>query len=238
MIMPATTGGRIGRALIDLGLILALFTWAAGWGLLPALGAAAALIAVMTLMMALTGASPGGLVTGVRLRRVGDPSAAPGWAAAAYVGFMLLAIVPTAGLAALVLWARSLVLGEHRTWFDRMAGTVFLSSRMSSGVTCSLVFEGAVIPVSGPLVLGRRPSPVRDHPGAQLVAVLQGDDSVSKTHVLVLPAPDGVYITDLGSTNGTHIESDTGVRRLATGQQGHVGRGRQAYLGDGVCVVR
>ncbi|MBO3725430.1 FHA domain-containing protein [Actinomyces bowdenii] len=236
--MPATTGGRIGRALIDLGLILALFTWVVGWGVPAAMGACGLLIAVMTLMTALTGASPGGLVTGVRLRRVGDPTAAPGWAAAAHAAFVLLAFVPTAGVAALVLWGRSMMLGEHRNWFDRMAGTVLLSSRASSGVACSLVFDGAVIPVSGPLVLGRRPSPVRDHPGAQLVAVLQGDDSVSKTHVLVLPAPDGVYITDLGSTNGTHIESDTGVRRLAAGQQGHVGRGRQAYLGDGVCVVR
>lgn len=237
-IMPATTGSRSIRALVDLLLILAVFTLLIGRGVMWALGACALLIAVMTLMMALTGASPGGLVSGVRMRRVVDPGGPPGWSAVVHVAFVLLAALPTAGIGALLLMWRTLSGGEHRSWFDRMAGTVMLSSRRTSRALCSLVFEGAVIPVTGPLVLGRRPTAIKSHPEAHLVAVLEGEDSVSKTHALVLPAPDGVYVTDLGSTNGTHIEVDEGVRRLAPGQQGHVGRGRQAYLGDGVCVVR
>ena len=63
-------------------------------------------------------------------------------------------------------------------------------------------------------------------------------DFVSKTHALFVPASDGVLVTDLGSTNGTHIEDEEGVHRLSPGRPEYVHRGRQAYLGDGVCIVR
>ena len=58
---------------------------------------------------------------------------------------------------------------------------------------------------------------------------------MSKTHALFVPASDGVLVTDLGSTNGTHVEDEEGVHRLSPGRAEYVHRGRQAYLGDGVC---
>ncbi|RJF40317.1 FHA domain-containing protein [Actinomyces sp. 2119] len=235
--VPASTGRRAVRALVDTGLLLTVFAVTVHHGILFALGATVALMAVMTLMTGLTGASPGGLVTGTRRRRIASQGAVPGWAAAAYTGFVLLAAVPTGGVAVLVLWLTALRDGG-RSWFDRMAGTVLISSRAVSTSLCTLLLDGEAVAVSGPLVLGRQPVPLESHPQARLVAVLRGDDSVSKTHLLVRPGADGVLMTDLGSTNGTYVEDSQGAHRLSPGQEEYVRRGRQAYLGDGVCVVR
>ena len=237
--MPASARRRVVRVLVDAGLIIALCAVTERCcGILFAVGAVVLLLAVMTAMMAMTGATPGGLVTGVRLRRVAETNSPPGRSAVIYVAFLGLSLVATAGLAPLVLWILSLWRAEQRTWFDRLAGTVLLSARPTSVSTCSLVVEGSVIPVLGPIVLGRRPAPIESHPDAQLVAVLRSEDSVSKTHALFVPASDGVLVTDLGSTNGTHVEDEEGVHRLSPGRPEYVHRGRQAYLGDGVCIVR
>ena len=156
--MPASARRRVVRVLVDAGLIIALCAVTERCcGILFAVGAVVLLIAVMTAMMAMTGATPGGLVTGVRLRRVADTSSPPGRSAVIYVAFLGLSLVATAGLA---------------------------------------------------------------------------------PHALFVPASDGVLITDLGSTNGTHVEDEEGVHRLSPGRPEYVHRGRQAYLGDGVCIVR
>ena len=237
--MPASARRRVVRVLVDAGLIIGLCAVTERCcGILFAVGVVVLLIAVMTAMVAMTGATPGGLVTGVRLRRVTDPNGPPGRSAVIYVAFLCLSLVATAGLAPFILWILSLWRAEQRTWFDRLAGTVLLSARPTSVWTCSLVVEGSVIPVLGPIILGRRPAPIESHPDAQLVAVLRSEDSVSKTHALFVPASDGVLVTDLGSTNGTHIEDEEGVHRLLPGRPEYVHRGRQAYLGDGVCIVR
>ncbi|MDE0545309.1 DUF5684 domain-containing protein [Microbacterium sp. C7(2022)] len=71
------------------------------------------------------------------------------------------------------------------------------------------------------VLVGRRPSPRADHPGAQLVAV--DDGTVSKTHALLQLRDDRWYITDLDSTNGvifatlvgTEVEATPGVETEA-----------------------
>lgn len=104
--------------------------------------------------------------------------------------------------------------------------------------TCSLVVEDSVILIPGPIVLGRRPAPVESHPDMQLVAVLCSEDSVSKTYALFVLVSDGVLVTDLGSTNGTHIEDEEGVRRLSSGRPEYVHWGQQTYLDGSVRIVR
>ena len=121
--MPASARRRVVRVLVDAGLIIALCAVTERCcGILFAVGVVVLLIAVMTAMVAMTGATPGGLVTGVRLRRVTDPNGPPGRSAVIYVAFLCLSLVATAGLAPFILWILSLWRAEQRTWFDRLAG--------------------------------------------------------------------------------------------------------------------
>ena len=132
--MPASVHRRVVRVLVDAGLIVALCVVSERCcGILFAVGAVVLLIAVMTAMMAMTGATPGGLVTGVRLRKVMDTNSPPGRSAVIYLAFLGLSLAATAGLAPLVLWILSLWRAEQRTWFDRLAGTVLLSARPTAG---------------------------------------------------------------------------------------------------------
>ena len=97
--MPASARRRVVRVLVDAGLIIALCAVTERCcGILFAVGAVVLLIVVMTAMMAMTGATPGGLVTGVRLRKVVDPNGSPGRSAVIYVAFLVLSLVATAGL--------------------------------------------------------------------------------------------------------------------------------------------
>lgn len=57
-------------------------------------------------------------------------------------------------------------------------------------------------------------------------------------HVLILPDPAGVMLTDLDSTNGTHVETETGTHRLRPGRTELVRRGYRFYLGDTICTVQ
>ena len=57
--------------------------------------------------------------------------------------------------------------------------------------------QGVSVPVNGPVVIGRSP-------GADIVI---GDDFVSGKHARVSPAGDGAVLEDLGSTNGTLLNS-------------------------------
>lgn len=58
------------------------------------------------------------------------------------------------------------------------------------------------------------------------------------THVLILPDPAGVMLTDLDSTNGTHVETETGTHRLRPGRTELVRRSYRFYLGDTICTVQ
>ena len=45
-------------------------------------------------------------------------------------------------------------------------------------------------------------------------------------------------LTDLDSTNGTHVETETGTHRLRPGRTELVRRGYRFYLGDTICTVQ
>jgi len=68
------------------------------------------------------------------------------------------------------------------------------------------------VAVTGTAVLGRNPAAIAAIPDAALVSIADPAKSVSKTHLLVEVDGEGLWITDLDSTNGTVTVSPTGVQ--------------------------
>lgn len=235
--LPASRARRVIAVLADTVVVLLVAVLALRWGAMGCAAMVIATLAVMVLLQALTGATPGDAIAGVRLRRVSRQGARPGWAAIYRAALLVLAAAATAGIAPLVFFLRIVLKRGERSWFDRLAGTVMLSSAAASGTACSLVCDGVLIALTGPTVVGRQPSQIASHPDARLVPILVDDSSVSKTHALLVPTLHGVMITDLDSTNGTHVEDEWGVHRIDPGQPLFVRHGRHAYFGDGVCVI-
>lgn len=75
--------------------------------------------------------------------------------------------------------------------------------------------QGTVIPVNGPVVIGRSP-------GADIVV---SDEFVSGRHARVYPSGDGAIVEDLGSTNGTLLNGArvVGPKKLSAGDTIDVG---------------
>ena len=65
---------------------------------------------------------------------------------------------------------------------------------------------GNPIVIHEPTVVGRDPDNISAYPGAERVALDDPTRSVSKTHAAIFPLLDGVWVTDLHSTNGTRVE--------------------------------
>ena len=82
----------------------------------------------------------------------------------------------------------------------------------SSTLEPGRVFEAGPVP----LTIGR---------GADNVAVLEGDDYASARHARVEAQRDGVWILDLGSTNGTWVNGERmdGRHRLRDGDTVRIG---------------
>lgn len=69
--------------------------------------------------------------------------------------------------------------------------------------------DSAVV-VVGAVVIGRGPSALPEYPGAQLVQANDPSKSISKTHALIGVDDDGLWVADLGSTNGTFVVTTSG----------------------------
>lgn len=93
---------------------------------------------------------------------------------------------------------------------------------------------GQRVDVSGPVVVGRMPSPVE---GSSAVQIKDEDFSVSKTHAALRPVEDGVEIVDQGSTNGTAIVHRGRERELSPGEPAVAVPGDTIRLGDRSAVV-
>ncbi|MFO7572004.1 MAG: FHA domain-containing protein [Gaiellaceae bacterium] len=76
---------------------------------------------------------------------------------------------------------------------------------------------GRVLEITAPTVLGRQ---------ADADIRIDGDDFASALHARLVPRADGVWVEDLGSTNGTFVgeERVTAERRLQPGETLTVGR--------------
>lgn len=93
--------------------------------------------------------------------------------------------------------------------------------------------DGERISIDRVVVVGRNPTAPPDYPEARLVALRDPSMSTSKTHAVLRPDPDGIWVMDLHSTNGSSVTTPSGIRTavpaggalvVATGGQLHLGR--------------
>jgi len=200
------------------------------------LACAGLVLVVLVVIQALTGVGPGGAVMGMRLHRVSRGGNSPGLAAVGRAGLMAIAAVASLGVVPVVMVVRADATGLRRTWYDRISGTMLVSRR--SHMMYTLVLDGRSVLVDAPVLLGRAPERSPGREGVRLVSVPSDDATVSKTHALLEPTPEGIAVTDLGSTNGTYLVDSQGSHELAPGLAETVPRGGAIYFGEAECRVR
>ncbi len=92
--------------------------------------------------------------------------------------------------------------------------------------------DGVRILLDKVTVLGRNPSAPQGHENARLHPLPDTTMSVSKTHALVGPDPDGLWVQDLRSTNGTAITTANGIRTaVPAGGRVVAARGSIVHIG-------
>lgn len=100
--------------------------------------------------------------------------------------------------------------------------------------------DGAPHPVTGPVLIGRRPLAPRipDPAGGvpELVAVASPRAVVSGTHLELRVEGTRLVATDLRSTNGTIVRSASGSRRMRAGESIVVAPGTSLDLGDDTII--
>jgi pSer/pThr/pTyr-binding forkhead associated (FHA) protein len=92
--------------------------------------------------------------------------------------------------------------------------------------------DGTRVSLDGPLLLGRDPAGIPDRPGARLLALVDPGKTVSKTHALLEPTPNGVRVRELHSTNGVAIDTAAGRELLPTGGEAVAPVGATIRLGS------
>ena len=76
--------------------------------------------------------------------------------------------------------------------------------------------DGRRISIKTSIVLGRRPAARAEFPGAELETIDDPAKSVSKSHAVIVPWNDRIYVLDLGSMNGTTVAADGRRRTVPT----------------------
>lgn len=104
----------------------------------------------------------------------------------------------------------------------------------SAALAITLQFDtGLVHLLTTPVLIGRRPRPQQGTPGAELITIDDPSLTASATHLAVTPGEVGVWVEDLGSTNGTEVVLANGrVSRLAPGVRTAVPIGAKIRFGD------
>jgi hypothetical protein len=88
------------------------------------------------------------------------------------------------------------------------------------------------------VLVGRDAAPNAKWPGAQLLSVADGTKSVSKTHAVIEVDSEGLWVTDLASTNGVIVTTpDGGETDLDGDQRVRVEPGCDIELGDYIIQV-
>ena len=96
-----------------------------------------------------------------------------------------------------------------------------------------LYFEngnGVHLGIPSRAVLGRRP--VRNDANDVLVKVPDTTGTISRSHALLEIASGHMWITDLGSTNGTEIMGEDGIRALDPNTRTEIAFGTRIFLGS------
>ena len=91
--------------------------------------------------------------------------------------------------------------------------------------------------VTRTLLIGRSPSARAEWPGAELLAVADSTNSVSKTHAAFEADESGLWVHDLASTNGVWVVSGTDVTEAVAGRRVRVPAGASVELGDFIFTV-
>ncbi|MGJ6980313.1 RDD family protein [Aestuariimicrobium soli] len=98
--------------------------------------------------------------------------------------------------------------------------------------------DGRRVPVEGKVLIGRRPNQPTDGTTATLVEVGEGGHAISKVHLALGVDARGLYVTDLGSTNGTALVNQAGeLDPCQPGVQTRVREGQTVSFGDRSLVV-
>jgi hypothetical protein len=86
-----------------------------------------------------------------------------------------------------------------------------------------LVLQSTALQVGGTVEVA---TPTRIGRGAENAIRLDGDDFVSSRHAVLEPRPDGLWVEDLGSTNGTFVNGArvTSARLLQAGDIVRIGQ--------------
>lgn len=233
--VPASPVQRLVAGAIDVVLVVGVSAFLPIPVLMRVL-CAVLVVVLLVVAQAFFGAGPGGAIMGLRLLRVSQRGGAPGSAAVGRAFLVAMASMASLGVAPVLMTARADATGLRRTWFDRISGTMLVSGR--SHLMYTLVIGGRSVMVDTAVLLGRAPErgPGREH--ARLVSVPSDDATVSKTHALIEPTPEGVSVTDLGSTNGTFLVDANGSHELTPGMAEMVPRGGAIYFGEAECRVR
>jgi hypothetical protein len=75
--------------------------------------------------------------------------------------------------------------------------------------------DGSILRVTGRTVLGRNPDRAMAAPGVELAGIEDPDRTVSKTHAALELRAGTLWVEDLGSTNGTSVQTADGRRTEA-----------------------
>ncbi|MFV0309666.1 MAG: FHA domain-containing protein [Desertimonas sp.] len=84
----------------------------------------------------------------------------------------------------------------------------------------------------GRAIVGRDPSPSKVHDADETITIDDASGSVTKSHALLAFDDGRLYVTDLGSANGTTIVGDQGPRVVGTTTRHEVYLGERIQLGD------
>ena len=96
----------------------------------------------------------------------------------------------------------------------------------------------AAVTVAGAVVIGRSPAVIPEYAQAQLVKASDPSRSVSKTHALLGIDGTGLWVADLGSTNGTFVITPGGGDvKVQPGAPVYVPAGSDIELGQYVIQV-
>lgn len=93
---------------------------------------------------------------------------------------------------------------------------------------------GERVDVDEPLIMGRAPA---DMEGARSVPIVDDTHSVSKTHLVLRPVPQGIEVIDRNSTNGTELVHDGVERVLEAGAPAVAVPGDTIRFGDRAAEV-
>lgn len=116
----------------------------------------------------------------------------------------------------------------------RIAGPVAEPVATATVAARILRFDtGSRAALVGSLIIGRRPGVHARFPGAGLVAIDDPSRTVSAIHLAVIANDLGIWVEDLGSTNGSQVVGATGrVTALRAGVRTPVPPGAVVRLGD------